>query len=105
MLDQRRKPGIDRRPAAPVGIGPPPADQPQVPAQRRLRRLPADTTAAALAAAGTRTAITILSVQSSLGFGFFRRSTATSCAAPAAQHPSRQKNGEQHHPPSQADEG
>ena len=38
LLDQHREPGIDRRPAAAVGIGPPPADQPPVPAQQRVRR-------------------------------------------------------------------
>jgi hypothetical protein len=33
LLDQHCDPGIDRRPAAAAGIGPPPADQPPVPAQ------------------------------------------------------------------------
>jgi hypothetical protein len=36
LVDQRREPGIDRRPTDPVAIGPPPADQPPVSGQERV---------------------------------------------------------------------
>jgi hypothetical protein len=38
LLDQHCEPGIDRRPAAAMRIGPPPADQTPVPAEQRVRR-------------------------------------------------------------------
>src|SRR6266851_1829549 len=37
LLDQHRDPGVSRRTPSPPGIGPPPADQPSVPAQQRVR--------------------------------------------------------------------
>jgi hypothetical protein len=37
LLDQHREPCVDRWPAAPAGIGPPPPDQTPVPAQQRAR--------------------------------------------------------------------
>jgi pimeloyl-ACP methyl ester carboxylesterase len=38
LLDQQRDPRVDRRASSPAGAGPPPADQPLVPAQQRARR-------------------------------------------------------------------
>lgn len=77
LLDQRREPGVDRRPPSLGRIGPVPADQPPVPPQQRVRRHE-PTHPRRSGSSQARAASTSRSAQSSLGRGFCRRSTASS---------------------------
>ena len=77
LLDQHHDFSADRRPTAAVRAGPPPADQPPVPAQQRVRGHQAAHPQRPWEQPG-RAASTARSAQSSLGFGFWRCSTATS---------------------------
>ena len=80
-LDERGDLGAGRRPSRPVRIGPLPGDQAVTRRRCQRRTVPGVTSRCARSLAGRSrisAAITARSAQSSFGFGFCRRSTATS---------------------------